>query len=502
MAKLIKGDSIQNIITDGDIVITSPYKNGKTLNEVLVEQQSDIDKLKSNVKYIYAYGGVGNNGGSGGSGGSGDIDLSGYATKNFVYNEIEKIDIPDITTKQDIIVDLEDIRTGAELGATAIQESDLNEALNNYYTINQTDNLLVNKQDILSGSEFIQISENIISINSENLLSNYPVLDSENVLVAGVDNACFVSNPRRYEPETGEWVGNNTAEANFSSAFGFNCKINGSGSNSFIAGDSSTINSEDSFVFGQNCHVESNSSHSFVGGKDCHSYHKNCFVYGEGLFTQFGNSTVLGKYNKTVSGNWGDTVLGIVGDGYDSGNGRRNILLIQSGGDPALHCRGSFKQNATWINDFGEYFEWVDGNPDNENRIGYMVQLNGDKIEYAKSFEKCIGVISGTTGFVGGVCAFEWHNKFLRDEWGREVIGDDGNPILNPDFNPDLEYIPREQRKEWSSVGLLGQVLTRQDGTLEVGGFAGCKDGIATKSDIGYKVLKIVNENIALLLVK
>ena len=67
MAKLIKGDSVQNIITDGDVIVTSPSKIGKTLDEVLVEQQSDIDRLKSNIKYIYAYGGVGGSG-SGGSG--------------------------------------------------------------------------------------------------------------------------------------------------------------------------------------------------------------------------------------------------------------------------------------------------------------------------------------------------------------------------------------------------------------------------------------------------
>ena len=68
MAKLIKGDNVQNIITDGDVIVTSPSKIGKTLDEVLSEQQSDIDRLKSNVKYIYAYGGVGGSGSGGGSG--------------------------------------------------------------------------------------------------------------------------------------------------------------------------------------------------------------------------------------------------------------------------------------------------------------------------------------------------------------------------------------------------------------------------------------------------
>lgn len=248
-------------------------------------------------------------------------------------------------------------------------------------------------------------------------------------------------------------------------------------------------------------------ANSFVGGMDNRVYHSNCIVFGEGLYTQFGNTFVLGKYNGTVSNQsgWGDTILGIVGDGYKASNGnvtKRNVLLLQGGSDPALHCRGAFKNNASCINDFGEYFEWLDGNPDNEDRIGYMVQLNGNKIELATSVEKCIGVISGTVGFIGGVCAFEWHNKFLRDKWGREIIGEDGNPVINPDYNPELEYIPREQRKEWDVVALVGQVITRQDGTLEVGSYADCSNGIATNATRGFKVLKIIDNEAALLLVK
>ena len=86
MAKLIKGDVVQNIITDGDVIVTSPSKIGKTLDEVLIEQQSDIDRLKSNVKYIYAYGGVGGSG-TGGSGSTEKpisvlITLNGVAVNN------------------------------------------------------------------------------------------------------------------------------------------------------------------------------------------------------------------------------------------------------------------------------------------------------------------------------------------------------------------------------------------------------------------------------------
>ena len=70
MAKLIKGGNVQNIIMDSDVIMTSESKLGKTLDEVLEDQQSDIDRLKSNVKYIYAYGGVGGSGSGGGSGSS------------------------------------------------------------------------------------------------------------------------------------------------------------------------------------------------------------------------------------------------------------------------------------------------------------------------------------------------------------------------------------------------------------------------------------------------
>lgn len=62
----------KNIILDGDVIVTSPSKIGKTLGEVIDEQQQDINRLKSNVKYIYSYGGVGGTGSGGGSGSSGN----------------------------------------------------------------------------------------------------------------------------------------------------------------------------------------------------------------------------------------------------------------------------------------------------------------------------------------------------------------------------------------------------------------------------------------------
>ena len=59
-----------NIITDEDITLTSYENQDKTLSEALSEQKQEIEQLKSNVKFIYKYGGIGSGSGSGGGGGS------------------------------------------------------------------------------------------------------------------------------------------------------------------------------------------------------------------------------------------------------------------------------------------------------------------------------------------------------------------------------------------------------------------------------------------------
>ena len=59
----------KNIITDQDITLTGNDFAGKTLDSVLTEQGEKLDRIESNVKWIYKYGGVGS--GSGGGSGSG-----------------------------------------------------------------------------------------------------------------------------------------------------------------------------------------------------------------------------------------------------------------------------------------------------------------------------------------------------------------------------------------------------------------------------------------------
>lgn len=331
------------------------------------------------------------------------------------------------------------------------------------------------------GSEYsagtnISIENN--TINVVGLPETYPPLNTDNFLIDG-GKMTMVAHPFRFE--NGERKENNLAEGDFSTVVGFECKAYENAKNSFVGGDTSTVNNE------------------------------VCFVHGKGLETGSSFQTVLGKYNK--ANNWGDTPL-IIGWGEDTSN-RKNLLVLQNSntntdnqsGDGGLMTYGPLKPGANYINDFSEYFEWFDGNPNNEDRVGYMVQLNGEKIELADSFEKCIGVISVTSAFVGNSCSLEWHGRYLKDDFGRIIYEEvDGKqvPKTNPNYNNSLEYIPRDRRKEWGNVGILGQILVRQDGTLEAGGYAGCLNGVATKStdNKGYRVLKIVSDKVALVLVK
>jgi len=72
--KIKKGDqTIHPFITGNDVINTKASEEKGTvvtIDDVLEKHKKEIDKLKSNVKYIYSYGGVGGNGHGGSGGGS------------------------------------------------------------------------------------------------------------------------------------------------------------------------------------------------------------------------------------------------------------------------------------------------------------------------------------------------------------------------------------------------------------------------------------------------
>lgn len=179
--------------------------------------------------------------------------------------------------------------------------------------------------------------------------------------------------------------------------------------------------------------------------------------------------------------------------------------------------------------DYAEYFEWQDGNPNGEDRVGKFVTIDGDKIKVATEGDYILGIVSGQPFLLGNGDCDTWNGMYLRDEFNRikyepapkvefiSVVNEDGvqdtickevegefegtRPVLNPDYDPNLKYINRADRPEWSPVGMLGVLAVLHDGTAEVNGYVTVNnEGIATKCtrDIrnSYRVIKKVSDKV------
>lgn len=183
---------------------------------------------------------------------------------------------------------------------------------------------------------------------------------------------------------------------------------------------------------------------------------------------------------------------------FNIGNGQeRDGTLIQNSAMQVdfsgnVYAGGAYKTIGA---DYAEYFEWLDGNVDNQDRIGLFVTLDGDKIKLANKDDYILGVISANPSIVGNSAELDWHDKYKTDVYGRLIYDESHNPIVSKNYNDTLEYVPRGARKEYSKVGLLGQLVVQDDGTCEVNGYCTASvNGVATKSDSGYRVIKRIDE--------
>lgn len=107
--------------------------------------------------------------------------------------------------------------------------------------------------------------------------------------------------------------------------------------------------------------------------------------------------------------------------------------------------------------DYAEMFEWTDGNPNSEDRVGRLVYLDGDKVTLNANGDP-IGVVSATASVIGNNWSEQWSGRLLRDDYGREVLDENGSPVVNPDYDIKQQYKPRHERKEWAVVGLVGRL--------------------------------------------
>lgn len=245
--------------------------------------------------------------------------------------------------------------------------------------------------------------------------------------------------------------------------------------------------------------------------------------------------------------------------------------------------------------DYAEYFEWDDENVNEDERVGYFVELvNGDRIQLTTTGDSSsvLGVVSGNPGVIGNAEQLRWQGMWLKDSFGQiqvqtsfideiyqllctnnnaenisaisktslREIGDlyndgilagsvDDNvqliqfivddivdqfvmnvpvlsdedqleidkiieniknvqptqvPIMNPDYDPNAGYTSREKRIEWSTIGLMGRLRVRDDGTCVVGGKCDCVAGGTATAGTQWYVLKRIDgsENVVEILFK
>ena len=156
-----------------------------------------------------------------------------------------------------------------------------------------------------------------------------------------------------------------------------------------------------------------------------------------------------------------------------SADSTANFAVFRSGwttntsyGDDEFHFRSNGNGYCDWSwqgggADYAEYFEWADGNLNGEIRVGYSVVLDGDKIRKATLNDdttQIIGVVSKASAVIGDTDIGRWKQKYLRDDFGAYILDENGHRTPNPEYDESIEYISREIRQEWDTVGLIGKL--------------------------------------------
>jgi hypothetical protein len=148
-----------------------------------------------------------------------------------------------------------------------------------------------------------------------------------------------------------------------------------------------------------------------------------------------------GNYNFYSTRNPDDVIFTVKGDGTVTGD--------QSYSTPGA--------------DYAEYFEVANQYVSSSFPDGMSVSFSGSYIVPAVSSSlEPIGVIrpEDAASVVGGTNEFQWQGKWLKTEYGRHILDENNDRVLNPEWSSSLSasYASRASRQEWQVVSLLGQV--------------------------------------------
>jgi len=118
--------------------------------------------------------------------------------------------------------------------------------------------------------------------------------------------------------------------------------------------------------------------------------------------------------------------------------------------------------------DYAEYFETQD--PSGID-MGLGVKLNSNGLlEIAGLADKVVGFASAAPGVITDAAWGRWHNKYLKTDFGAYQLDENGDRTINPIWDPEVPYIPREDRPEWITVGVLGKIWVRMGNEVLVPG--------------------------------
>lgn len=292
----------------------------------------------------------------------------------------------------------------------------------------------------------------------------------------------------------------------------------GSGAYSVILGrnNQGSVSGSDSVAFGSKVAVSG--SNSIGGGNGLSVAGSNSIAIGMNVGTCENCQVQFGKCGATSTTNTFEKSIFSLGNGNVQNGVVTHSCAFRVAGNGTVYGQGAYQTGGA---DYAEYFEWEDGNPENEDRRGYFVTLVVDKIRMANPGDYIVGVVSSAPVVLGNSDTDGWKGRFLKDEFGKFILEDteveytepkeievekthtdeDGNEqtrieieiveeiktrmertlVLNPEYDPELEYIERKDRPEWSPVGMVGQLIVRDDGTCEAGRYCGCgQNGVAT----------------------
>ena len=441
------------------------------------------------------------------------VDLTGYATETYVNEAVAGIEIPE--------VDLSGYALKSEIPSTAglATETYVNDAvaaieipvvdLSGYQEkLTAGDNITIEGNVISatgggSGGGSVAVDGTTIIQNDDGTISTtfgkgYMYVDSDSLIRA--DNTLNATPSKSIIFGSGNSIYSSTwGRLANSVVIGNNNFFNGGGitSNSIYLGNNNTVINVGGILAGNNCVMT-------VGTGTYNT--TPCIMVGTNLQSAENNPyAMFGRNGVLQSGQ----MLAVA---YGSSVSDAPIFSVDTSGN--VNANGTISGSGS---DYAEYFEWLDGNPEGEDRVGLIVALRGDKIVLAQDGDDVLGIVSGTATVLGDNAEYTWSKIHLRDDFGRLIYEDvvfkneDGttytekHPKINPAYNPEEDYIARSKRKEWDVVGMLGKLYVRDDGTCGVGGYAKVgADGIATLSQepTNMYVMKRTAANIVRVLFK